>query len=735
MYLYDTYTRKLKLIDPVKKGHIGIYTCGPTVYRDLHLGNLRSFLLADWIKRVYHYQGTKVTHIKNVTDVGHMRQELLELGEDRVVMAALKAGKTAKEIADHYTRQFLDAESKLNIIPATVFPKATDHVEEMIIHIQTLLDNDLAYELNGNVYFRVNRFPNYGLLSGNMDQTFLMPGLRGEVDSEKEDIRDFSLWRAAEVSRELQWDSPWGKGFPGWHIECSTMSMKYLGSSFDIHTGGVDNIFPHHEAEIAQSESLTQTRLANCWVHGAHLLENSMKMAKSAGNAYTLADLELRGLGTLSFRYLCLTVRYKNRLNFKFSSLCSAQIAYTRLKNMTIFWKNGSVHKGDEFKDALQEWRSRFNLAINDNLNLPDALKIVWEMSKSELPSSLKYKLICEFDSVLGLDLDESFFPDSNLLRDSISERDLLRKSTFTEKNDVKKQQLYAKMDSQRSVLFEKGLVVRDQFPNSIVIPRNYEFETAKTWNMVSSSSDVISQIKNKSQVDFTIGFIVQGYDEDAKRCLTSILEYWSTEKIEILIFDNFNKQPVRDWVNSFNQKFLQIKVIRSDHILGTAEAYNCILNASVGEYVVLLDTSIEFFEKCSSTIKNALNQESVGIVGPFGLLSSDLKHFHTEITNSQDVDAVELYFMGFRRSILSKVGLIRQCFNFYRNLDIDFSFQCRNYGYRTIVDDCIQVKRHKHRIWYDMKEDEREKLSRNNYRYFLKRWGTRNDLLTSTKQ
>jgi cysteinyl-tRNA synthetase len=733
MYLYDTYTREVKSINPIKNGHIGIYTCGPTVYRDLHLGNLRSFLLADWIKRSYQCQGIKVTHVKNITDVGHMRQELLELGEDRVVMAALKAGKSAKEIADHYTNQFLQDESKLNIIPATIFPKATDHVEEMIIHIQSLLEKGLAYELNGNVYFRVNQFPNYGSLSGNKDESFLMPGLRGEVDIHKENIRDFSLWRTAEVSRELQWDSPWGKGFPGWHIECSTMSMKYLGSSFDIHTGGVDNVFPHHEAEIAQSESLTQSRLASCWVHGAHLLENGMKMAKSVGNDYTLNDIELRGLDALSFRYLCLTVRYKNRLNFKFSSLCSAQIAYTRLKNMTLLWKNGPVYKDEEFRDTLLEWRSRFNLAINDNLNLPSALKIVWGMSKSELPSFLKYKLICEFDRVLGLDLDK-ILPNSSFLRDSISERHLLRKRTFIEHNDTKKRQLYKTMDSQRSILFEKGLVVRDNFQNIIAIPRDYKFEKAKTWSMISSSSDVISQIGNESLVDFTIGFIVQDYDKDAKRCLASILKYWPHKKIEILIFDNYNKQLVQDWINSFNEKFLRIKVIRSDHILGTAEAYNCILNASVGKYVILLDTSIEFFEKCSLTIKNALNQESVGIVGPFGLLSSDLKHFHTEITNSRDVDAIELYFMAFRRSILSKVGLIRQCFNFYRNLDIDFSFQCRNYGYRTVVDDGIQVKRHKHRIWYDMKEDEREKLSRTNYRHFLKRWGTRNDLLSSKK-
>ena len=319
--LYNTLSRCKEPLAVGSNGSFGMYTCGPTVYRDAHIGNLRSYLMADWIRRILLFDNIDVTHIKNITDVGHMRQEMLEQGEDKVVAAARAEGKSAADIADFYTQRFIDDELSINIIPATELPKATDHVKEMIDIAVDLVSNGLAYEVDGNVYFAVQEFPSYGELSGNIHESMLQEAVRNEADPRKRDPRDFTLWKAAEKGRDLKWDSPWGEGFPGWHIECSAMSMKYLGKSIDLHTGGVDNIFPHHEGEIAQSEGVVGDSVVKHWVHGQHLLADGVKMAKSAGNAYTVPDLVSRGFDPIAFRYLCMTGRYRSRINFTFRAL------------------------------------------------------------------------------------------------------------------------------------------------------------------------------------------------------------------------------------------------------------------------------------------------------------------------------------------------------------------------------------------------------------------------------
>ncbi|MEE8158380.1 MAG: cysteine--tRNA ligase, partial [Dehalococcoidia bacterium] len=316
--IFNTLHKRIEEVKTLEPGVARMYTCGPTVYRYAHIGNLRSYLMADWIRRALMNQGVKVIHVKNITDVGHMRQEQLERGGDKVILAALAEGKTPQEIADFYTEAFHQDEAKLNILLADHFPRATGHITEMLEVIQRLMDNGSAYGAGGNIYFDVANYAPYGQLSGNLGEE-LLEGVRVEVDPLKRDPRDFTLWKGAEAGRDVKWDSPWGQGFPGWHIECSAMSTRYLGEEQDIHTGGVDNIFPHHEGEIAQSEAAFGKRYVRYWVHGQHLLADGVKMSKSAGNEFTLADLEGRGFDPLSFRYLCLTVKYRNRLNFTFT--------------------------------------------------------------------------------------------------------------------------------------------------------------------------------------------------------------------------------------------------------------------------------------------------------------------------------------------------------------------------------------------------------------------------------
>jgi cysteinyl-tRNA synthetase len=252
--LFNTPTRRLEDVVPVD-GRVRIYSCGPTVYRYVHLGNLRTYLMSDWLRRALEYQGCQVLHVKNITDVGHQRQELLERGEDKVIAAALAEGRTPQEIAESYTQAFLDDEAALNILPAHQFPRASEHISEMVRMVEELVAQGHAYVREGNVYFSVRTYADYGRLSGNTDPEQLEEAVRGEADPLKQDPRDFALWKAAEPGRELKWDSPWGEGFPGWHIECSAMSTKWLGERFEVHTGGVDNIFPHHEDERAQSEA------------------------------------------------------------------------------------------------------------------------------------------------------------------------------------------------------------------------------------------------------------------------------------------------------------------------------------------------------------------------------------------------------------------------------------------------------------------------------------------------
>jgi len=411
MNIYNTLTRRIEEIVPLEDGKIKMYSCGPTVYRYIHIGNLRTFTMADWLRRTFEYRGLQVLHVKNITDVGHMRQEMLDRGEDKLVAQARKEGKTSLQIAQYYTEAFHTDEAKLNILPAHIFPRATEHVPEMIAIIQGLLAKGLAYEVEGYVYYDIKRFPNYGKLSGNQLENMLA-GVREGVDSNKHNAEDFPLWKPAEAGREMVWDSPWGPGFPGWHIECSAMSIKYLGEHFDLHTGGVDNIFPHHEDEIAQSEGFSGQQFVNYWIHAQHLLADGQKMAKSTGNAYTCAEIEARGFDPLALRYFYTTALYRSRLNFTFRALQAAQTSLGRLRELAY----QLLLQSDEERVFSEEplgapleahaWRDAFLAEVEQDLNMPRAMSVVWNMLRSnEVSPTSRVRLLLDWDRILGFDL------------------------------------------------------------------------------------------------------------------------------------------------------------------------------------------------------------------------------------------------------------------------------------------------------------------------------------------
>src|SRR3954469_18701479 len=331
--LRNTLTRAVEPVEAADGLRLRLYSCGPTVYRFAHVGNLRTFLLADLIRRVVLYHGVPVVHVQNITDVGHLRDERFDRGEDRMLVAAGLEHKTTAEIADAYEAAFHADAALLNLLPAHVFPRATEHIPEMVALAERLVDAGHAYVSEArNVYFAVASFAAYGSLSGNSLDS-LRAGHRAAVDADKRDPADFALWKSAGEGRQLKWSTQrWGDGFPGWHLECSAMAMRHLGDRFDVHTGGIDNVFPHHEDEIAQSAPLVGGPPARIWVHGEFLQVGGRKMAKSAGNIERIADVAARGIDPLAFRALCLTSRYRHKLEYTDASLAAAAAGLESLR-------------------------------------------------------------------------------------------------------------------------------------------------------------------------------------------------------------------------------------------------------------------------------------------------------------------------------------------------------------------------------------------------------------------
>jgi cysteinyl-tRNA synthetase len=486
-----------------------MYSCGPTVYRYAHVGNLRTFLLADLIRRVVLYHGTPVLHVQNITDVGHLRDERFDRGEDRMLVAAGLEDKTPAEIADTYEAAFHADAALLNLLPAHVYPRATEHIPEMVDLAEQLVDAGHAYVSDaGNVYYSVASFPGYGQLSGNsLDD--LRAGHRGEVEADKHDPADFALWKAAGEGRLLKWPTPrWGEGFPGWHLECSAMALRHLGPQFDLHSGGVDNVFPHHEDEIAQSAPIVGGPPARVWVHGEFLQVGGRKMAKSAGNIERIADVAARGVDPLAFRYLCLTSRYRHKLEYTDASLAGAAAGLASLRAglaglgpepsegpWAVPWPlqagatadrplgtaDGVVGNGDgsagELSDRAHAPRAplspaglalhdRFVAAVDDDLDLPTALAVVRETLRAPIGDDERRWLILDADFVLGLGLDRSL-----TTARSAAEVPADVAALAEERAAARAARDYATADALRARLADLGYAVTDRPDGQFVSP------------------------------------------------------------------------------------------------------------------------------------------------------------------------------------------------------------------------------------------------------------------------
>ncbi|PKB67850.1 MAG: cysteine--tRNA ligase [SAR202 cluster bacterium Io17-Chloro-G4] len=723
--IFNTLTKQVEEIQPIDPGKVRMYTCGPTVYRDAHIGNLRTYLMADWIRRALEIKGIEVHHVKNITDVGHMRQELVEAGGDKMILAALEEGKSTQDIAQFYADRFHVDEEQVNIQPAHVFPWATQHIPEMVDIVGKLMANGSAYEAGGNIYFNVSSFSDYGKLSRNTGAD-LLEGVRAEADPLKRDARDFTLWKAAEPGRDLKWESPWGDGFPGWHIECSAMAAKYFGESFDIHTGGVDNIFPHHEDEIAQSEAAFGQQHVRYWVHAQHLLADGAKMAKSSGNVFLLEELISRGFDPLAFRYLCLTVRYRHRMNFTFNSLRAAEKALTSMRQRFWIWKSLpalSQHLLSQISAETDDWRRRFWENVENDLDLPGALALTWDMFKSDLPGPAKAALLSEFDGVFGLDLD------------ALAENHdvpALVSAAVDQRESLRYQSDYAPADDIRTELVSQGYYVEDTGENARVRSKTLLERRLELWPSVSSSREVESYLDRPSQFDFSFILSAYGHPGDVERCILGMLNNSAGYTTEFIVIDNGCTDGTSEWLEKFKEQHPQVRVIHCDHNVGDAAGKNIGIKQSLGNHVVIMDGSAEIVGGIMEPMVQQLSDQSVGIFGPYGLITDDLQHFHEEV-DSGDADAMQAYCMAFRREAVNTVGLMRECFRFYRNLDIDYCFQFKDKGYRIVADSQLPMVRHEHRQWTELEENQRDELSRKNFGRFLKRWGNRPELLINS--
>lgn len=456
MKIYNTLTRKKDVFEPINKDYIGLYTCGPTVYNYAHIGNLRTYVFEDILKRVLLYNHYKVKHVMNITDVGHLTSDEDE-GEDKMDVAVKREKRTPGEIADFYTQAFKKDLSKLNILEPDIWCKATEHISDMVKLIERIEKNGYSYVgETGNVYFDTSKFTGYGILA-KLDLENLKAEARTEIDEGKKHPQDFVLWFSTKGSKFkghiLKWGSPWGEGWPGWHIECSAMSMKYLGETFDIHCGGADHIPVHHTNEIAQSESATGHKWVNYWLHGEFLIMKKGKMAKSKGDFITLQTLTDKNYDTLTFRYMCLNTHYRKKLNFAFEGLDSAQNALSTLKeNIRILKEkdNGQTRQGE-----IEDYRKKFLEAINDDLNMPKALDIIWKLIRDEknISNQDKLRILGEFDKVLGLDLDKVEV--SIKIPEEIS-------ALINKREEYRKKKDWLMADQVRDEIKQKGYVVED---------------------------------------------------------------------------------------------------------------------------------------------------------------------------------------------------------------------------------------------------------------------------------
>ena len=445
--LYNTLTRKKELFKPVKKTSVGLYTCGPTVYDYAHVGNLRTYVFEDVLKRTLLFDKYKVNHVMNITDVGHLTSDS-DTGEDKLEKVSRREGKSVWDIAKFYTKIFEDDLKKLNVLKPSVLCKATDHIKEQIDLIKKLEKKGFTYKIEDGIYFDSIKFKNYGKLA-NLDIKGLKAGARVDVKGKKHKI-DFALWKFSpkDSKRQMEWNSPFGKGFPGWHLECSAMAMKYLGETIDIHCGGEDHIPVHHTNEIAQSEAATGKLFVKYWMHSRFLILKEGKMSKSKGNFTRLQDLESEGFSALDYRYLCLSTHYRKRLLFNFEVLNGAKNALKNLHDKLVEISDSLDNNGN-----IKSYEEKFVNAVNDDLNIPKALGVLWDLIKDDkIGGKKKYKLVLRFDEVLGLKL-------KNIKKDKIpGEITKLAK----EREKARSEKNWKKSDEIRAKLLKKGYIIED---------------------------------------------------------------------------------------------------------------------------------------------------------------------------------------------------------------------------------------------------------------------------------
>ena len=453
MKLYNTLTKKVEDFVPIEEGKVKMYTCGPTVYHFAHIGNLRTYISEDVLEKALKFIGYDVERVMNITDVGHNVGDG-DSGEDKMSVAAKRENKSSYEIAKYYTDCFFEDCKKLNIKRPDVVSNATDNVDMYINMISTLLEKEYAYISDGNVYFDTTKFKNYYELSGrNSDD--LMVAVREDIkaDTAKKNPFDFGLWftNSKFDNQELQWDSPWGRGYPGWHIECSGISIQFLGEFLDIHCGGVDNIFPHHTNEIAQSEAYLGHKWCSYWVHGEHLNDQSGKMSKSNGEFLTLSLLEEKGYNPLIYRLFCLQSHYRNQLVFSYEGLDQAKNTYQKLKNRINNLKNNN---NEIDNDTLEKYTNQFKEAISNDLNTSLMLTTLYDVLKADINDETKLELVRLFDSVLSLDL---------LVNEEIDEElKLFIESKVEERKLAKQNKDFTLADEIRDELLSKGIVIKD---------------------------------------------------------------------------------------------------------------------------------------------------------------------------------------------------------------------------------------------------------------------------------
>lgn len=456
MKLYNTLHRKIEEFIPHEEGQVKMYTCGPTVYHFAHIGNLRTYIFEDILQKGLEYLGYHVERCMNITDVGHMSSDG-DTGEDKMLKGAEREHKTVQEIATFYTNAFFNDTDKLNIKKPAIIKKASEQIDMYIQMITKLLETGYAYISNNNVYFDISKAKDYYALSGkNPDE--LMVGVREDVEEDihKKNPADFGLWFTCSKfeNQAMKWDSPWGVGYPGWHIECSGISIKYLGEFLDIHCGGVDNVFPHHTNEIAQSEAYLGHDWCKYWVHGEHLNDASGKMSKSKGEFLTLSLLESKGYSPLAYRLFCLQSHYRNQLVFSYETLEATQNTYQKLLNKIKTLKENNL--GEIDKQIVEQYQSNFKAAIENDLNTAQMLKCLYDILKEDTNSATKLEIIASFDTVLSLDL----------LKEKVDEIDteLVRyiEQKIEERNQAKKNKNYAVADAIRQELEDKNIILKD---------------------------------------------------------------------------------------------------------------------------------------------------------------------------------------------------------------------------------------------------------------------------------